>query len=240
MTESTVYLQSAYILQAQNYRETSLLLDVLTRDYGRISLLANGVRKQRSKTAGLLKPFTPLIISYLGKSELKKLQTVEPAGPNIPLTGISVYCAFYVNELICCFLHKSDPYQELFTKYQDCLVKLLDNSNLESTLRIFELDLLDAIGYGLQLDFDANEVKPVCQNNVMNRYGFSIDSGLVVDNNGQISEKTRQAMLERQFTDPQVLAETKKLMRTVIDLYLQGKQLKSRTVINKIMKAKHG
>jgi DNA repair protein RecO (recombination protein O) len=240
MTESAVYLQPAFILQSQNYRETSLLLDVLTLDYGRISVLANGVRKQRSKTAGLLKPFTPLIISYQGKSELKKLQTVESAGQNIPLVGISVYCAFYINELICCFLQKSDPYQEIFKKYQDCLVKLLDNINLESTLRIFELDLLDAIGYGLQLDFEADKVKPNSQNNALMRYGYSIDSGLVMDNKGEISEKTRQAMIERSFTDPQVLAESKKLMRTVIDLHLQGKQLKSRTVINKIIKAKHG
>ena len=77
MTESAVYLQPAFILQQRKYRETSLIIDVLTRDFGRISLLAKGVRKAKSKTAGMLQPFIPLLISYFGKAELKTLTDVD-------------------------------------------------------------------------------------------------------------------------------------------------------------------
>jgi DNA repair protein RecO (recombination protein O) len=100
MTDNAVYLQPAFILQQRKFRETSLIIDVLTRDFGRISLLAKGVRKAKSKTAGLLQPFIPLTLSYVGKSELKTLTDVEITQPFIQLQGLAVYCGFYVNELI--------------------------------------------------------------------------------------------------------------------------------------------
>ena len=81
MTDSAVYLQPAFILQQRKFKETSLILDVLTRDFGRVSLLAKGVRKAKSKTAGVLQPFIPLAVSYVGKTELKTLTHVEIIPP---------------------------------------------------------------------------------------------------------------------------------------------------------------
>ena len=106
MTDSAVYLQPAFILQQRKFRETSLIIDVLTRDFGRVSLLAKGVRKAKSKTAGLLQPFIPLTLSYFGKTELKTLTDVEITQPFIQLQGLALYCGFYVNELVGCFLHR--------------------------------------------------------------------------------------------------------------------------------------
>ena len=77
MDETKVFLQPAFILQHRKYRETSLIIDVLTRDFGIVSILAKGVRKKKSKLAGLLLAFTALKISYSGKNELKILTHVE-------------------------------------------------------------------------------------------------------------------------------------------------------------------
>jgi DNA repair protein RecO (recombination protein O) len=261
MTEPAVYLQPAFILQHRKYRETSLIIDALTRDFGRVSLLAKGVRKAKSKTAGLLQPFIPLLISYFGKAELKTLTDVElhaysrqargmhaaedsrPACdiPPIPgdiiqpfgeLKGLALYCGFYVNELIGYFLHKYDPHPEVFDYYSKCLSCLSDGGNIEAVLREFELNLLEAVGYGLSLEYDDND-NPI---ESFKKYDFNVGQGAVEALNGQFSGKTLQALNSRELTGPQVLSEAKTLMRMVIDVYLQGKQLKSRAVINEVMK----
>ncbi|MDD5580982.1 MAG: DNA repair protein RecO [Methylobacter sp.] len=232
MTDTTVYLQPAFILQHRKYRETSLIIDILTRDFGRLSLLAKGVRKAKSKTAGLLQPFIPLAISYMGKAELKTLTDVEVTRPFSELKGVGLYCGFYINELIGFFLHKYDPHPEVFAYYEECLSRLSDPSKIESALRIFELDLMANIGYGLQLKLDAGNKIPI---DPSKKYQFDVELGPVEAENGRFSGQTLQAMSMRTLTDPQVLAEAKILMRTVVDTHLQGKPLKSRTVINKIM-----
>jgi len=251
-------------LQQRKYRETSLIIDVLTRDFGRISLLAKGVRKAKSKTAGMLQPFIPLLISYFGKAELKTLTDVERracsrqafgihtipgdcrAGSrpvrgihSIPgdiiqpfneIKGLALYCGFYVNELIACFLHKYDSHPEVFDHYGECLSGLADGSNMEAALRLFELNLMENVGYGLQLEYDDNK-KPV---ESLKKYDFNVGQGPVEVVGGQFSGKTLQALSSRELTDPQVLSEAKILMRRVIDVYLQGRQLKSRAVISKV------
>lgn len=232
MTESVVYLQPAFILQHRKYRETSLIIDVLTRDFGRISILAKGVRKTKSKTAGMLQPFIPLLISYVGKAELKTLTDVEIIQPFSEIKGLALYCGFYINELVGFFLHKYDPHPEVFGHYGECLFCLSDGSNMEAALRQFELNLMECAGYGLQLEYDDNE-SPI---ESLKKYVFNAGKGAVKAADGQFSGKTLLALNSRELTDPQVLSEAKILMRTVIDAYLQGKQLKSRAVINKIMK----
>lgn len=233
MTDTSVYLQPAFILQHRKFRETSLILDVLTRDFGRIALLAKGVRKSRSKTAGLLQSFIPLAISYIGKAELKILTDVEIIPPYIELQGTAFYSGFYMNELIGCFLLKDDPHPEVFKHYGECLSALSGQSATEAALRNFELNLINHAGYGLQLFHDLHNKRPV---DPLKKYLFDVERGPVEDENGQFSGKALRAISLRDFSDPQVLIEAKRLMRAVIDVYLQGKPLKSRAIINKIMK----
>jgi len=231
MTDSAVYLQPAFILQQRKFRETSLIIDALTRDFGRVSLLAKGVRKAKSKTAGLLQPFIPLTLSYFGKTELKTLTDVEITQPFIQLQGLALYCGFYVNELVVCFLHQYDPHPDVFACYGHCLSSLPDSSKMEAALRIFELDLMDAVGYGLQLDYDFQNEKAI---HPLSKYHFNVEQGPIEALDGHFSGKTLQALKSREFTDTQVLNEAKLLMRTVIAVYLNGKTLKSRAVIHKI------
>lgn len=232
MTETAVLLQPAFILQQRNYRETSLLMDVFTRDFGRLSILAKGVRKAKSRTAGLLQPFVALSISYFGKGELKTLTAVELAQPVIKLTGLAVYCGFYMNELLSCFVHPHDPHPELFNHYQTGLRRLAEGSAIEAALRNFELDLFDNAGYGLQLDYDAHQQKPV---EPAKNYQFHVEQGPIEAADGLFSGLALQAIKARAWSDPAVLRAAKVLMRTVIDAHLHGKPLKSRAVISNIM-----
>ena len=231
MIDNIVYLQPAYILGQRKYRETSLIIDALTQDFGRISLLAKGVRKTKSKTAGLLQAIQPLKISYFGKSDLKTLSHVEVSGEFDNLKGIALYCGFYVNELITCFLHKYDPHPDVFICYKKCLAKLISDSNIEASLRIFELDLIEATGYGLTLDYDANSNKI----DLFSNYHFDVEQGAIPAPDGQVSGKTLLALKAKQLLEPQTLLEAKLIMRKVIATYLNGKPLKSRAVINQIM-----
>lgn len=234
MTETIVHQQPGYLLQHWPYKEASLIIDVLTRDFGRVPILAKGVRKPRSKTAGLLRPFLPLQLSYRGKAELKTLTFVEQgAQAPPPLQGMSLYCGFYINELIGHFLHKFDPHPEVFQLYRECLAELSENSEIERVLRIFELNLLTSVGYGLPLDFDDQHKKPV---SASKKYFFNADCGPVEAEDGDIAGQTLLALHTRTFTDSETLAAAKKFMRTVIDFHLQGRPLKSRAVIARILK----
>jgi len=232
MTGNVVYLQPAFVLRQRKYRETSVILDIFTVDYGRISLLARGVRKPKSKTAALLQPFIPLKISFFGSTELKILTEVEMNWPTINLSGMALYCGFYINELVTYFLYSSDPHPEVFASYRQCLISLSDESLIEPILRTFELELIDAIGFGLQFDYDVDN-QPIDTNQ---RYQFQTELGLIVNGNGPYSGASLKAIKNKDFSHPQVLSEAKILMRAVIDNLLQNKPLKSRTVINQVIK----
>jgi DNA repair protein RecO (recombination protein O) len=233
MSDSVFYSQPAYILHQQQYRESSLIIDVLTRDLGRVSLIAKGVRKTKSKTIGLLRPFVALSLSFVGKGDLKTLTDVEKIGVTDELPGLALYCGFYINELVCNFLHKDDPHPEVFEDYRHCLSGLAQNTQIEAALRTFELDLMDNIGYGINLGYDLHHEKPVALNK---KYRFNRDMGIIEDTDGPFSGAALMAMAQRNFEDPQTLIAAKLLMRAVIDTHLQGKRLNSRAVINSIVK----
>ncbi|MGR9086660.1 MAG: DNA repair protein RecO [Gammaproteobacteria bacterium] len=233
MSETAVYLQPAFILRQRNYRETSLIIDTLTRDFGRMSLLAKGVRKAKSRTLGLLQPFMPLAVSFAGKAEMKYLTDVEWVQPGLGLNGLALYCGFYVNELVAHFLHRHDPHPEVFDHYRQCLDRLATGDSMEAALRIFELHLIVHAGYGLQLDRDYQTDQPV---ESAKNYRFHIELGPTEAEDGRYSGKTLRAIKAGEFADPGVLSEAKILMRTVLDAHMHGKVLRSRAVINTLIK----
>lgn len=233
MSDTVVYSQPGYILKQQHYRETSLIIDVLTRDLGRLSILAKGVRTAKSKTLGLIRPFTALLFSFTGKSGLKTLIQIEMAGIPGTLSGMTLYYGFYVNELVCNFLHKDDPHPEVFLDYQVCINRLSQSQFLESALRVFELNLLDNIGYGIPFEHDIKFEKPIESGK---KYRLNKAEGFIEDSQGFFSGAALLAMQRREFSDPIVLNEAKILLRSILDSRLQGKRLKSRPVINNILK----
>lgn len=239
MTERNVHLQPAYVLKQRQYRETSLIVDVLTRDFGILPVLAKGVRTLHSKTAAFLQVFVPLAISYLDRHELKILTAVETSPPVSELNGLALYCGYYVNELTALLLHQHDPHPEVFAAYQTCMQALSRHTvittqpEIEAALRLFELELLAYAGYGLQLDCDAATLQPV---DASKNYALNDDLGVVETLNGPFSGASLIAIAHKQLITPQILSAAKALMRIVIDKQLQGRPLKSRAVINQIIK----
>ncbi len=233
MSYTAIQLQPAFILRHRTYGESSLILDVLTRDLGLVSIIAKGVRKRKSKTAGLLQAFTALKISYAGKSELKTLTHVELLESAVQLKGLSLYCGFYINELVQRFLHKHDPHPEVYAEYHNCLVLLAGTEETEQILRFFELKLIDCIGYGFQLSLDSAIDETVLPEKL---YSWEAESGMIENPAGYISGKSLMALEARAMLDQQALYEAKQLMRRVIDFQLQGRALKSRAVLAKIIK----
>lgn len=157
---ASITLQSAFVLHARVYRETSYLLDLFTMDHGRLSAVARGVRgarKSRHTSHGLLMPFVPLLITLSGKNELLLLNQAESNGMAYNLNGKALLCGLYLNEILVKTLHRHDSSAELFLAYETALLNLQedkDNFAQQQTLRIFEKTLLKILGYELRLDQD--------------------------------------------------------------------------------------
>ena len=146
-----VVLEPAFILHRRPYSNTSLILDLLTQNHGRISALAKSARGLKSRYKGALEMFSPLLVSWSGLRELKLLGTVELNGMPCLLEGESLWCGFYLNELLMRILHREDPCHRLFQHYQQALTQLRIPVSCETVLRIFEKELLNELGYGLPL-----------------------------------------------------------------------------------------
>ncbi|MEP5568378.1 MAG: DNA repair protein RecO, partial [Halioglobus sp.] len=148
-----VSLQPTYILHSRPYRDTSLILEVLCAEHGRISLVSKGARRRTKggSNAALLQPFVPLLLSFSGRSEMKTLTHVEAAGVAPQLRGERLFSGMYMNELLMRLLHRHDPHPQLFAAYGAALGELADAAPVEATLRRFELGLLEELGYGFSL-----------------------------------------------------------------------------------------
>ncbi len=232
MSEQTVILQPALVLQHRPYRESSVLLEIFTRDFGIISVLAKGVRKHKSKTAGVLLPFNQLAISYLDRNELKILTQAEFV-VSYKLQRLALYCGFYLNELLQRFLHRHDAHAELFQRYQACLQELSAEAGIEQTLRRFELDLLQETGYGVELDMDSRSGQAIVDHR---RYRFEAGVGMCADASGEVDGVTLRLLASQAPLTGYNLAEAKLLLRKMLDAHLQGRPLKSREVLSNIIK----
>jgi len=146
--------QPAFVLHSRAYRNSSLLLDALTRDHGRIGLVARGVRGADAARRARLQAFRELRLSYSGTGELKNLADVEETVPAPALRGEALACGYYVNELLLKLTLKDDAHEGLFDAYRAALAGLNEGADLETPLRLFELRLLQCLGYGLVLGHD--------------------------------------------------------------------------------------
>ncbi|BBL70062.1 DNA repair protein RecO [Methylogaea oryzae] len=224
---SRVQLQPAYVLHRRPYRETSLILDAFSRDYGKVSLLAKGVRGGKSARIDAMPPFRAVLLSWSGKSDMPLLTGVESPEPTAPLQGIALYCGLYLNELLQAFLHKHDPHARLFQCYGAALAELAGGDDKEYALRSFELELLQELGYGLQLHCDADRGLDIEPDRL---YRYDPEQGpLAAGGTGAtLRGATLIALREGRLDDADCRREAKGLLRRVIHHHLAGRPLKSR------------
>jgi DNA repair protein RecO (recombination protein O) len=218
--------EPAFILHTYPYRETSLIVEALGRERGRVSLVARGARRPMSSLKSRLLAFQPLLLSWFGKGALRTLHAAEWQGGGLCLRGQALMCGFYLNELMLKLLPPDDPHEALFDRYSAALDELSRQAEPEPVLRRFELGLLSELGYAQTLDCvsDGRSVEPA------GRYAYQPGEG-VVASGGDYRGKTLLDMARGDFSDPRTLAEGKQLMRVLINHYLGDKPLMTRQLL---------
>ncbi len=150
-----IELQPAYILHSRPFRDTSLLVDCFSRDYGRVTVLAKGARSAKSRQRQLLQPFSPLLVSWQGKGDIKTLVGLEADGQGYFFSGHALFAGLYMNEVLVRVLPQHDAHMDILEYYQEALAELGRGQPLEPLLRRFEFSLLQALGYGIDFLHDA-------------------------------------------------------------------------------------
>ena len=224
--------QPGFVLHSYQYRETSLLVETFTKNFGRIALVARGARRPRSTFRGVLSAFQPLLLSWSGKSELRALRRVEWEGQPVRLIGMSLICAFYLNELLLRLLPRDDPHERLFAYYQEALQALATQKNPSPILRRFEMRLLKELGYALSLQHEAETGTAVQPNRY---YRYVVERGPVAADGAQdelhVLGKTFLDMALDDYSDPLTLQQSRNLMRLIITHYLGNQTLHTRQLL---------
>lgn len=235
MTSPTrVALEPAWVLHRYPYRDSSLLLEVFTREHGRIGLVARGARSARSRWHSQLQILRPLLVSWSMRGELGTLTGVDNSGMVNVLPGRQVLCGCYLNELLLRLLTRHDPHPELFAVYEHAVLML--QAGEEQALRLFEKRLLQALGYGLLLDHEADSGVPVEPGEL---YEYRLEKGPVKclqarDNGIFLRGSSLIALYNDDLADPQVCREVKQLLRAALALYLGSRPLRTREVLRQL------
>ncbi|MBP6998771.1 MAG: DNA repair protein RecO [Tepidiphilus sp.] len=227
-----VEAEPAYVLHARPWRETSLLLEVLTLEHGRLALAAKGARRPGSQLRPVLLTFQPLVLGWSGAGEVRTLTRAEWAG-GVPLPrGRALWCGYYLNELVLRLLAREDPHREVFLAYDTAVRALARGEALSPVLRRFELAFLAALGYGLDWPQAA-----------AGRYRFEPRAGLVPLAEGEtarsgeaiLSAETLEDVRAGRWSRPETLAEVRALTRRLIDHALDGQELQARRMLRELL-----
>ena len=224
--------EPGFILHTIPYRETSLLVDVFSLNYGRVRCVAKGFRKLNKKgVAKTLFPYTEHHHQWQGRGELKTLIQAEPIQAPVFLKQESLFVGLYVNELLYKLFHQNDPHPSLYRFYHQFMSHLSVSGLDQAELRRFEMLLLEELGYGLVLGSEADSGQAVSAEHL---YYYIPDQGLKLIQD-QNENKTQAlsgadiiALSQGELDKPSVLRTAKQLTRQVIDFYLDGKELNSR------------
>ncbi|AJW99405.1 MULTISPECIES: DNA repair protein RecO [Burkholderia] len=225
--------QPGFVLHSYPYRETSLIIDVLTRDHGRVALVAKGAKRPHSALRGVLQTFQPLSLSWSGKSEMRTLTGAEWVGGMLPLGGDALLCGFYVNELLVKFCAREDPFPPLFQHYLVTLARLAHDEPAVQVLRSFERVLLRETGYARALNRTTarRAVQPE------GRYVFDPERGVREASDELpahwpvVAGQTLLDMEEDDYHRAQTVAQSKTLMRFLLNTYLGGTPLATRQIL---------
>ncbi len=253
--------QHAYVLHRRPYRETSLLVELLTAEAGRIGVVARGARRAR-KQGYSLEPFRLSRVTWGRKGELGHLHRIEPLGGTPELTAGGVYLGFYLNELLIRLCPRFDPCPGLFHAYAETL-GYLGSEGHDSALRFFEVQLLQELGLAPNWRICARCDAPVqgqhyyrfeseiglicghCTNLPRPFSGYSIQflEHVVVEFSSGESETTRERLgnggsdADRGGLEVGLRKQARNLMRAALAPYLGRRPLKSRELLRKLQRS---
>jgi DNA repair protein RecO (recombination protein O) len=238
VSSKRVQNEPAWLLHHRPFRDSSRILDVLSRDHGRLSLVARGSRSARSKLKGILRPFLPLQLSWVIRSDLGTLTGAEMDGAPISLTGDALLSGYYVNELILNLLHRHDPQPEIYSVYRRTISNLKNPAAVAVALRRFEMETRGLLGYALNLDHDTQTGRELDPDS---RYEYRAGEGPAPagDREGPMVFTGHElgAVARQEFENPETLRNAGAMLRNVIAWHLDGKELKSRKVLKEMRRA---
>jgi DNA repair protein RecO (recombination protein O) len=236
-----VQLEPAYLLHHYPWRDTSRILELLTRSHGRVSLVARGSRKQGSASGSALQAFTACLVSWGGRGDIGNLTGAErlSTSPNAlgeakMLAGERLMSGFYANELLLKLLQRSDPHPVLFDAYASLLGRLqLPNEDPGRALRLFEKRLLDELGWGLNLEHEATSGEPLQPGR---SYRYAIEGGAepvdgVAEGTLIFCGASLLSLAHERLDDARSLADARRLLRAALDRLLDGRALRTREVL---------
>jgi DNA repair protein RecO (recombination protein O) len=240
---------AAFVLHRYDWSESSVILDLFTREQGRIAVAAKGAKRPFSQLRSVLLPFQRLQVSF-GRDppgddtrEVQTLRAAEWGGGHAMLTGAVLFSGFYLNELLMKLLARHDPHAALFDAYAGTIAVLArsDEVGTQAALRAFELVLLREIGLLPDLGTETASHRPVRADR---RYLVLADAGVVEtetasENEASVSgamlsalEMALAADLDAlQRVTAGALAELRPLLRAQLHYHLGTSQLRTRQVM---------
>ncbi|BBB60240.1 DNA repair protein RecO [Undibacterium sp. KW1] len=224
--------QPGFVLHSWPYKETSLIIDVLTRDHGRVALVAKGAKRPHSQLRSVLQTFQPLQLGWTGKGEIRTLTTADWVGGMLPLEKSALLCGFYLNELLVKFLMRDEAHPDLFDLYVSTLNQLAHDEPATIVLRRFELALLRESGLLGDLTRCTQERERVQAEQF---YVLDPERGprpaMSSDNVPRVSGKTLLAMQRGDYTEQSTQLQSKLLMRFLLAHHLHGAALNTRQIL---------
>lgn len=256
-----VDLAPLYVLHHRPWRDTSRMLDVFTRDHGRLTLFARGVRGPKSRSASLLQPFRLLLASWSGSGDAGQLTQVEAAGvrdaasvrdsasssdptpgrdagdPLKPLPAAALLSAWYLNELVLKLTTRHDPQPLVFDLYHESLDRLRAGEEIAAVLRRFERQLLDLLGYGVEFRNEAREGQALEDEAY---YHFHPELGFTEVSGGAqqgtvFRGRDLLGIAEDRYDDAAVLETARSVLRVALDHALEGRDLRTRAVARAVI-----
>lgn len=229
--------QLGYVIHTRPFRDTSLLVDCYTQNYGRLRLVAKGARSPKHRQRVLLQPFQLLTMDWQGRGDLKTLTGVDASQPSVKLKDDYLYSGLYINELLLHLMPTEDGTDDLFDDYQALLQLLEQRVPLQPLLRHFEINFLQSLGYGIDFSFDSHSQEPIVKEKDYVYYigqGF-IDAKTMESHNALLfNGAVLQQIARHDFSNSEVLKQAKQLTRLSIDFLLEGKVLKSREFFKQV------
>lgn len=227
-----IELTPCFILHHRDYRENSLLLDIFSRDHGRLALVAKGIKNNKRQKADNYDLYQSYLLSWTARAELGTLTGIELADKVRPLGPRSVMAGFYLNEITMRLLHRHESHAELYDAYAAAIRGLVNNEPEGALLRYYEYALLKLLGYGVILEQDVTTGEAVQPGkDYIYRYGAG---PALAPKNGRakggpvVSGDTLLQIADQTLADERNITEAKRLFRAILAGYLGNRPLASR------------
>jgi len=236
-----VLLEPAFVLHHRPYRNSSLIVECLTASHGRQALVAQGARRSETRQRSLLQPFRRIRLSWVRRGEMGRLTQVESDQPVPEITGDNLLAGFYVNELLLRLVARGDQNEAVMSCYSSCLERLAETRQIARAVRLFELRVLDALGFGIDLERDFRTGEPIRADHF---YVFEHEGGLTA---AGATETMRAysgthliSLREQKLEDTESLRVAKQLLGAILQDHLGERPLKTRAVMQEIVARGYG